>query len=123
MRSKLSHFKFNLPEELIAQYPTEERDQSRLMVVDRQKGTIEHKVFKDILDYFDDGDVMIFNNTKVFPARLFGRKEKTDALTNCFFWMRKGKKSWSLKWWTILHPEVAQSGFFTMEQMKSLKLH
>ncbi|MBP9055551.1 MAG: S-adenosylmethionine:tRNA ribosyltransferase-isomerase, partial [Saprospiraceae bacterium] len=77
MRTKLSQFKFDLPDELIAQYPTQERDQSRLMVIDRKKGTIEHKIFKDLLDYFDDGDALIFNNTKVFPARMYGKKEKT----------------------------------------------
>jgi S-adenosylmethionine:tRNA ribosyltransferase-isomerase len=84
MRTKLSSFNFNLPKELIAQYPSEERDQSRLMVVNRATGKIEHKVFKDILNYFTDGDVMIFNNTKVFPARLFGQKEKTGAKIEVF---------------------------------------
>ncbi len=84
MRTKLSHFKFDLPEELVAQFPVEERDQSRLMVVDRAKGTIEHKIFKDVLDYFDDGDAIIFNNTKVFPARLYGNKEKTGAQIEVF---------------------------------------
>ncbi len=81
---KLSQFKFNLPQELIASHPAEERDQSRLMVVNREKGTIEHKVFKDIIDHFDDKDVMIVNNTKVFPARLYGKKEKTGAKIEVF---------------------------------------
>lgn len=84
MRTKLSSFNYNLPKELIAQYPSEERDQSRLMVVNRNTGKIEHKIFKDILGYFNDGDVMIFNNTKVFPARLFGQKEKTGAKIEVF---------------------------------------
>ncbi|MBX2890410.1 MAG: tRNA preQ1(34) S-adenosylmethionine ribosyltransferase-isomerase QueA [Saprospiraceae bacterium] len=84
MRTKLSQFNFNLPKELIAQYPIEERDQSRLMVVNRNTGKIEHKIFKDLLNYFGDGDVMIFNNTKVFPARLFGQKEKTGAKIEVF---------------------------------------
>ncbi len=84
MRTKLSHFKFDLPEDLIAQFPAEERDQSRLMVVDRATGKIEHKIFKDILDYFDDGDSLIFNNTKVFPARMYGKKEKTGAEIEVF---------------------------------------
>lgn len=84
MRTKLSSFNFNLPKELIAQYPSGERDQSRLMVVNRNTGKIEHKIFKDILTYFNDGDVMIFNNTKVFPARLFGQKEKTGAKIEVF---------------------------------------
>jgi S-adenosylmethionine:tRNA ribosyltransferase-isomerase len=81
---KLSHFQFHLPEELLAEYPTENRDESRLMVVNRKTGTIEHKLFKDIIDYFDDGDVMVLNNTKVFPARLYGNKEKTGARIEVF---------------------------------------
>lgn len=81
---KLSHFKFKLPEELIALYPRENRDDSRLMVVHRESGLIEHKIFKEILDYFDENDVMIFNNTKVFPARLYGNKEKTGARIEVF---------------------------------------
>ena len=84
MRTKLSHYKYDLPEELIAQFPTKERDESRLMVVNRATGTIEHKVFRDVLDYFDDGDSLIFNNTKVFPARLYGKKEKTGAKIEVF---------------------------------------
>lgn len=84
MRTKLSQFNFNLPKELVAQYPAEERDQSRLMVVHRATGKIEHKIFKDILGYFNDGDTMIFNNTKVFPARLYGQKEKTGAKIEVF---------------------------------------
>ena len=79
MRTKLSQFKFDLPEELIAQYPSKERDESRLMVVNRKTGKIEHRIFKDLLEYFNDGDVMIFNNTKVFPARMYGKKEKTGG--------------------------------------------
>jgi S-adenosylmethionine:tRNA ribosyltransferase-isomerase len=81
---KLSHFQFNLPEELLAEFPTENRDESRLMVVHRKTGTIEHRLFKDIIDYFDDGDVMVLNNTKVFPARLYGNKEKTGARIEVF---------------------------------------
>ncbi|MCB9252860.1 MAG: tRNA preQ1(34) S-adenosylmethionine ribosyltransferase-isomerase QueA [Flavobacteriales bacterium] len=81
---KLSKFKYNLPPELIAQYPSENRDESRMMVVNRKDKTIEHKVFKDILNYFDDGDVMVFNNSKVFPARLYGNKEKTGAQIEVF---------------------------------------
>lgn len=84
MRTKLSQFNFDLPNELVAQYPAEERDQSRLMVLHRKTGKIEHKIFKDILGYFGDGDTMIFNNTKVFPARLFGQKEKTGAKIEVF---------------------------------------
>jgi S-adenosylmethionine:tRNA ribosyltransferase-isomerase len=81
---KLSKFKFKLPEELIAMHPSYNRDESRLMVLNRETKKIEHKIFKDIIDYFDDGDVMIFNDTKVFPARLFGNKEKTGAEIEVF---------------------------------------
>ncbi len=81
---KLSHFQFDLPEELLAEFPAENRDESRLMVVNRKTGEIEHKMFKDVIDYFDDGDVMVLNNTKVFPARLYGNKEKTGARIEVF---------------------------------------
>jgi S-adenosylmethionine:tRNA ribosyltransferase-isomerase len=81
---KLSQYKYNLPNELIAKFPSEKRDESRLMVLNRKKGTIEHHVFKDIIEYVDDKDVMIFNNTKVFPARLYGNKEKTGAEIEVF---------------------------------------
>jgi S-adenosylmethionine:tRNA ribosyltransferase-isomerase len=81
---KLSSFKFNLPPELIAQYPVPHRDESRLMVINRATGDIEHKVFKDLLAYFDDKDTFIFNDTKVFPARLYGNKEKTGARIEVF---------------------------------------
>ena len=76
---KLSKFRYKLPPELIAQHPSANRDECRLMVVDRKTGTIEHKVFKDVIDYFDEKDVFVFNDTKVFPARLYGNKEKTGA--------------------------------------------
>lgn len=81
---KLSNFNFNLPAELLAEYPAENRDESRLMVVHRKTGEIEHKLFKDIIEYFDEGDVMVVNNTKVFPARLYGNKEKTGARIEVF---------------------------------------
>lgn len=81
---KLSQFNFELPKELIAQKPAEHRDESRLMILHRDTGTIEHKVFKDIIHYFGEHDTLIFNNTKVFPARLFGRKEKTGAKIEVF---------------------------------------
>lgn len=81
---KLSHFNFDLPEELLAERPSDIRDESRLMVLDRANQTIEHKLFKDVIDYFDEKDVMILNNTKVFPARLFGNKEKTGARIEVF---------------------------------------
>ncbi len=81
---KLSHFNFNLPTDLIAKYPAKYRDESRLMVLHRKTGKIEHKVFKDIIKYFSEKDVLIFNNTKVFPARLYGNKEKTGAEIEVF---------------------------------------
>ena len=81
---KLSQFKFKLPEEKIALYPTNFRDESRLMVLHRKTGEIEHRIFKDILTYFDEKDVFVFNDTKVFPARLFGNKEKTGARIEVF---------------------------------------
>lgn len=81
---KLSQFKFKLPDELIAQYPANYRDESRLMVLNKKTGEIEHKMFKDVLDYFDENDLFIFNDTKVFPARLYGNKEKTGAQIEVF---------------------------------------
>src|SRR5437762_1195540 len=81
---KLSQFKFDLPLNLIAQHPTKKREDARMMVVHRHTGQIENKHFRDILDYFDDKDVMVLNNTKVFPARMYGRKEKTGAKIEVF---------------------------------------
>ena len=81
---KLSQFKFDLPKDRIAHYPTKFRDESRLMVLHKNSGEIEHRSFKDILEYFENEDVFIFNNTKVFPARLYGKKEKTNARIEVF---------------------------------------
>jgi S-adenosylmethionine:tRNA ribosyltransferase-isomerase len=81
---KLSKFKYNLEPEKIALHPADNRDESKLMVLNRATRTIEHKLFKDLLDYFDDKDVMVFNDTKVFPARLYGNKEKTGAEIEVF---------------------------------------
>lgn len=81
---KLSNFDFELPEELLAIYPAEHRDESRLMVLNRKDQTIEHKTFKDVINYFDEGDVLMLNNTKVFPARMYGNKEKTGARIEVF---------------------------------------
>ena len=81
---KLSDFQFDLPKNLLAQRPSPDRDESRLMVLNRKEEKIEHYVFKDIIDFFDEGDVMVLNNTKVFPARLFGNKEKTGARIEVF---------------------------------------
>jgi len=84
MGMKLSNFSFELPEELLAEYPSPNRDESRLMVLNRKEKTIEHKMFKDLIDYFEEDDVLVLNNTKVFPARLFGNKEKTGARIEVF---------------------------------------
>ena len=81
---KLSNFNYELPKELLAEYPSDQRDESRLMVLHRDSQKIEHKLFKDVIDYFDDGDSFILNNTKVFPARLMGNKEKTGANIEVF---------------------------------------
>lgn len=96
---KLSQFKFNLPDSLVAAHPSPNRDESRLMVLDRKNGTIEHKIFKDILNYFDDKDVMILNNTKVFPARMYGNKEKTGAQIEVFLLRELNKE---MRLWDVL---------------------
>jgi S-adenosylmethionine:tRNA ribosyltransferase-isomerase len=84
MGMKLSKFNFKLPNELLAEYPAPHRDESRLMVLNREKQTIEHKSFKDLIEYFEEDDVLVLNNTKVFPARLYGNKEKTGARIEVF---------------------------------------
>ena len=84
MGMKLSNFNFNLPQELLAEYPAPNRDEARLMVLNRKEQTIEHKMFKDLIDYFEEDDILVLNNTKVFPARLFGNKEKTGARIEVF---------------------------------------
>lgn len=99
MRTKLSQFTFNLPKNLIAQYPTEERSEARMLVVNRSSGKIEHKQFKDILDYVNDQDAMIINNTKVFPARMYGRKEKTGAKIEVFLLRELNKE---VRLWDVL---------------------
>lgn len=96
---KLSQFKFKLPEELIAQYPTEERDECRMMVVDSRTGEISHHIFKELINYYDEGDVMVFNDTKVFPARLYGNKEKTGACIEVFLLRELSPEN---KFWDVL---------------------
>ena len=96
---KLSQFRYHLPSELIAERPVPNRDESRLMVLNRRAQTIEHKSFKDILDYFGDGDVFILNNTKVFPARLYGEKEKTGAKIEVFLLRELNRES---RLWDVL---------------------
>lgn len=97
---KLSQFKFKLPPELIAQYPPENRDEARLMVLHKKSGRIEHRQhFKEILDYFNERDVLVFNNTKVFPARLYGSKEKTGARIEVFLLRELNE---DLRLWDVL---------------------
>ena len=99
---KLSKFGFDLPDELLAEYPAPNRDESRLMVLNRATQTIEHKQFKDIIDYFEDEDVLMMNNTKVFPARMFGNKEKTGAEIEVFLLRELNKES--LLWDVLVDP-------------------
>lgn len=99
---KLSQFQFELPPELLAEYPSEQRDECRLMVVHRDTGKIEHKLFKDIVDYFDDGDIFVLNNTKVFPARMYGNKEKTGARIEVFMLRELNRES--LLWDVLVDP-------------------
>lgn len=96
---KLSQFRFNLPQNLIASYPTKNRDEARLMVLNRKDQTIEHRIFKDILEYFRDGDLFVLNNTKVFPARLYGEKEKTGAKIEVFLLRELNRES---RLWDVL---------------------
>lgn len=90
---KLSQFKFNLPKDLVVDHPTPQRDESKLMVIDRKTGKIEHKHFKDVIKYFGEGDVMVLNDTKVFPARLYGNKEKTGAKIEVFLLRELNRES------------------------------
>lgn len=99
---KLSQFNFELPEELVAEYPSDNRDEARMMVVHRETGKIEHKLFKDLIDYVNEEDVMIMNNTKVFPARMFGNKEKTGAKIEVFLLRELNRDS--LLWDVLVDP-------------------
>lgn len=96
---KLSEFKFDLPAGSIALYPAENRDESRLMVVHKDTGVIEHKVFKDVVEYFNEGDALVINDTKVFPARLYGNKEKTGAKIEVFLLRELNKE---MRLWDVL---------------------
>jgi S-adenosylmethionine:tRNA ribosyltransferase-isomerase len=96
---KLSDFKFEVPKKLISLYPTENRDESRLMVVHKATGKIDHRVFKEVIEYFNDGDVFVTNNTKVFPARLYGNKEKTGAKIEVFLLRELNRE---LRLWDVL---------------------
>ncbi|MCH5329419.1 MAG: tRNA preQ1(34) S-adenosylmethionine ribosyltransferase-isomerase QueA [Alistipes sp.] len=96
---KLSQYGYDFSPELLAKYPAENRDESRLMVVNRKTGTIEHRVFKDILDYFEEQDLFVMNDTKVFPARLYGNKEKTGAEIEIFLLRELNRE---LRLWDVL---------------------
>lgn len=87
-------FDYDLPEELIAQDPLEDRSSSRLMVLDKKTGDIEHKIFRDVVDYLQPGDCLVLNNTKVIPARLFGVKEGTEAKIEILLLKRKENDIW-----------------------------
>lgn len=101
-KMKLSEFNFHLPEELIAEFPSENRDEARLMVIHRETGKIEHKLFKDLINYFSEGDVMMMNNTRVFPARMYGNKEKTGAKIEVFLLRELNRES--LLWDVLVDP-------------------
>lgn len=96
---KLSQYKYNLPEDLIAKYPAENRDESRLMILNRSTEKVEHRIFNEIIEYFNEDDVMVFNNTKVFPARLYGNKEKTGAEIEVFLLRELSKEQ---RLWDVL---------------------
>ena len=96
---KLSEFKYYLPQDLIALHPVEERDEARMMVLDRKTKTIEHRLFKDIIDYFDEGDLFVMNNTRVFPALLYGEKEQTRAQIRVFLLRELDEES---RLWDVL---------------------
>ena len=99
---KLGQFRYKIPEELIAQYPAHHRDESRLMVVHKQTGKIEHKMFKDLLNYFEEGDVLVNNNTRVFPARMYGNKEKTGSMIEVF--LLRELNAQNFLWDTVVDP-------------------
>ena len=96
---KLSQYGYDFAPEMLAKHPTENRDDSRPMVIDRAKGTIEHRIFKDIIEYFDEKDLFVFNDTKVFPARLYGNKEKTGAEIEIFLLRELNRE---LRLWDVL---------------------
>lgn len=99
MRWKLTQFDFDLPDKLLADFPSEYRDESRLMVIHKDTGEVEHRMFKDIVEYFDEGDCFVMNNTKVFPARLYGHKEKTGAKIEVFLLRELNKE---MRLWDVL---------------------
>ncbi|NAW49916.1 tRNA preQ1(34) S-adenosylmethionine ribosyltransferase-isomerase QueA, partial [Elizabethkingia argentiflava] len=115
---KTSDFNFNLPDHLLAEHPCENRDEAKLMVLDRKTQTIEHKLFKDVIDYFNEDDLFIFNNTKVFPARLYGNKEKTGAKIEVFLLRELDKEA--RVWDVLVDParkiRIGNKLFFTEDE-------
>jgi len=101
-RMKLSQFRYDVPKDLVAQYPLDNRDDSRLLVVHRDTGKFEHRMFKDVVDMFDEGDVFVANNTKVFPAKMYGNKEKTGAVIEVFLLRELNRES--LLWDVLVDP-------------------
>ncbi|HAT48073.1 MAG TPA: tRNA preQ1(34) S-adenosylmethionine ribosyltransferase-isomerase QueA, partial [Flavobacteriales bacterium] len=99
---KLSQFRYEVPDELVAQYPLDNRDDSRLMIVNRETGKFEHRMFKDVVDIFDEGDVFVANNTRVFPAKMYGNKEKTGAVIEVFLLRELNRES--LLWDVLVDP-------------------
>ena len=93
---KLSEFEYELPEELIAQYPLKKRSDSKLMVINREDDTIQHKKFTNIVDYFNKGDLLVVNNTKVYPARLQAVKDRTDAKVELFLLRELSENLWEV---------------------------
>jgi S-adenosylmethionine:tRNA ribosyltransferase-isomerase len=115
---KLSQFTFDLPLNLIAQNPTKKREESRMMVINRKTGNIENRTFNDIQEYFDDKDVFVVNNTKVFPARMYGRKEKTGAKIEVFLLreLNRTNKLWDVLW-TLLEKYVWATNYILEKMM------
>ncbi|MPM94195.1 S-adenosylmethionine:tRNA ribosyltransferase-isomerase [bioreactor metagenome] len=114
---KLSKFKFKLPEELIAQYPSRHRDESRLMVIDRKTGQIGHHIFKEVLNFFEEKDLFVFNDTKVFPARMYGNKEKTGAQIEVFLLRELNQKCAYGMFWLNRHVKSVLAINCTLEKM------
>ena len=116
---KLSQFKFKLPDEKIAVNPPKNRDEAKLMVLHKNTGEIEHRLFKDIIQYFDDGDTFIFNDTRVFPARLYGNKEKTGAKIEVFLLRELNEE---LRLWDVKLIPQFTFGFFKGVSPKTLHI-
>ncbi len=121
---KLSEFRYNLPQELIAIYPSENRDESRLLVVNRKTGTLEHRIFKEITEYFSEHDVIVFNNTKVFPARLYGRKENTGARMEMFLLheLNKEERLWDVLVFPARKVRIGNKLFFGEDDLLGVEI-